>query len=155
MIFGFAMSVAVPKKSCLDGYSPTSFGLTKQPIKLAMARRRVCCCIVFSWWKYMVFVASKCSHGSKIPLGFVHVIVFRNYEYKNGFVTILFYRDSWATQTLHRSEYFISSRFLNIAVQWMPYQWSLEVFFIYSYSGIQSVEHVLNLLTFPFVFCFC
>ena len=26
----------------------------------------------------MVFVASKCSHGSKIPLGFVHVIVFRN-----------------------------------------------------------------------------
>ena len=65
----------------------------------------------------MFFIASKCSHGSKIPLGVCSLDRIPKYEHKKGFVTILLYRDFWATQTPHTSEYFISSRFLNIAVQ--------------------------------------
>ena len=37
----------------------------------------------------------------------------------------------------------------------MSYQMISRVFFIYSYLRIQAIEHFLNLLTFPFIFCFC
>lgn len=45
-----------------------------------------------------------------------------------------------STQMLQTSEYFLSSIFLDIAVQWMLF---LEVPSIYSYPGTPSIEHAL------------
>ena len=58
-------------------------------------------------------------------------------------VTYLFYRDFWTIWTLHTSEYFISSKFLGIAMLWIPKQAIFRFHSTYFYSRVLSIEHAL------------
>ena len=54
-------------------------------------------------------------------MSFCSYSTFCHTQAKN-FVTELFYRAIWPIQTFYRAEYFISSSFVNIAMQWKPKQ---------------------------------